>query len=47
MGINLQKIIFINNNQYFSQNNGFDFLVFLATSFHCTKRILKKNISMK
>ena len=34
-------MIFINNNEIFSQNNGFDFLLFLVTSFYCTLRILK------
>ena len=32
---------FINNNETFSQNNGFDFVLFLVTSFYCTLRILK------
>ena len=31
----------INNNEIFSQNNGFDFALFLVTSFYCTLRILK------
>ena len=31
----------INNNEIFSQNNGFDFVLFLVTSFYCTLRILK------
>ena len=31
----------INNNEIFSQNNGFDFMLFLVTSFYCTLRILK------
>ena len=34
-------MIFINNNETFSQNNGFDFVLFLVTSFYCTLRILK------
>ena len=34
-------MIFINNNEIFSQNNGFDFVLFLVTSFYCTLRILK------
>ena len=34
-------MIFINNNEIFSQNNGFDFVVFLVTPFYCTLRILK------
>ena len=34
-------MIKINNNEVFSQNNGFDFVLFLVTSFHCTLRILK------
>ena len=32
---------FINNNEIFSQNNRFDFVLFLVTSFYCTLRILK------
>ena len=32
---------FINNNDIFSQNNGFDFVLFLVTTFYCTLRILK------
>ena len=31
----------INNNEIFSQNNGFDFVLFLVTLFYCTLRILK------
>ena len=31
----------INNNEIFLQNNGFDFVLFLVTSFYCTLRILK------
>ena len=27
-------MIFINNNEIFSQNNGFDFVLFLVTSFY-------------
>ena len=34
-------MIFINNNEIFSQNNGFEFVFFLVTSFYCTLRILK------
>ena len=34
-------MIFINNNEIFSQNNGFNFVLFLVTSFYCTLRILK------
>ena len=34
-------MIFINNNEIFLQNNGFDFVLFLVTSFYCTLRILK------
>ena len=34
-------MIFINNNEIFSQNVGFDFVLFLVTSFYCTLRILK------
>ena len=34
-------MIFINNNEIFSQNNGFDFVLFLVTSFYCTLKILK------
>ena len=34
-------MIFINNNEIFSQNNGFDFVLFLVTSFDCTLRIIK------
>ena len=34
-------MIFNNNNKIFSQNNGFDVLLFLVTSFYCTLRILK------
>ena len=32
---------FINNNEIFSQNNGFDFVLLLVTSFYCTLKILK------
>ena len=32
---------FINNNEIFSQNNWFDLVLFLVTSFYCTLRILK------
>ena len=35
-------MIFINNNEIFSQNDGFDFVLFLVTSFYYTLRILKK-----
>ena len=38
-------MIFINNNEIFSQNNGFDFVLFLVTSFYCTLRILKVTFS--
>ena len=34
-------MIKINNNEIFSQNNGFDFVFFLVTSFYCTLRTLK------
>ena len=34
-------MMFINNNEIFSQNNGFDIVLFLVTSFYCTLRILK------
>ena len=34
-------MIFISNNEIFSQNNGFDFVLCLVTSFYCTLRILK------
>ena len=34
-------MIFINNIEIFSQNNGFDFVLFLVTSFYGTLRILK------
>ena len=34
-------MIFINNNEIFSPNYGFDFLLFLVTSFYCTLRIPK------
>ena len=34
-------MIFINNNEIFSQNNGFDFVLFLVTLFYCILRILK------
>ena len=34
-------MIFINPNEIFLQNNGFDFVLFLVTSFYCTLRILK------
>ena len=33
-------MIKINNNEIFSQNNGFDFVLFLVTSFYCTLRTL-------
>ena len=41
MGINPQKMVFISNNQFFSQNNRLDFVLFLVTSFYCTLRMLK------
>ena len=31
-------MILISNNQFFSQNNRFDFLLFLVTTFYCTLR---------
>ena len=34
-------MIKINNNEIFSQNNAFDFVLFIVTSFYCTLRILK------
>ena len=34
-------MIFVNNNEIFSQNKGFDFVLFLVTSFYCTLRIIK------
>ena len=34
----------INNNEIFSQSNGFDFVLFLVTSFYCTLRILKTTL---
>ena len=34
-------MIFINNNEMLSQNSGFDFVLFLVTSFYCALRILK------
>ena len=34
-------MLFINNNEIFSENNGFDFVLFLVKSFYCTLRILK------
>ena len=38
-------MIFISNNQFFSQNNRFDFLLFLVTSFYCTLRYIKITFS--
>ena len=38
-------MIFINNNEIFSQNNGFDFVLFLATSFYFTLRNIKITFS--
>ena len=34
-------MIFINNNEIFSQNNGFDFVLFRVMSFYYTLKILK------
>ena len=34
-------MILINNNEIFSQNNGYDFVLFFVTSFYCTLRILE------
>ena len=34
-------MIFINKNEIFLQNNGFDFVLFLVTCFYCTLRMLK------
>ena len=36
---------FINNNEIFSQNNGFDFVLFLVTSCYCILRVLKITFS--
>ena len=38
-------MIFISNNQFFSQNNRFDFLLFLVTSLYCTLRYIKMTFS--
>ena len=38
-------MIFISNNQFFSQNNRFDFSLFLVTSFYCTLRYIKITFS--
>ena len=38
-------MIFISNNQFFSQNNRYDFLLFLVTSFYCTLRYIKITFS--
>ena len=38
-------MIFINNNEIFSQNNGFDFVLFLVTSFYFTLRNIKITFS--
>ena len=38
-------MIFINNNEIFSQNNGFDFVLFLLTSFYFTLRNIKITFS--
>ena len=43
--MNPQKMIFISNNQFFSQNNRFDFLLFLVTSFYFTLRYIKITFS--
>ena len=45
LGIYPQNMIFISNNQFFSQNNRFDFLLFLVTSFYCTLRYIKITFS--
>ena len=34
-------MIKVNSNEIFSQNIGFDFMLFLVTSFYCTLGILK------
>ena len=34
-------MIKINNNEIISENIGFDFVLFLVTSFYCTLRMLK------
>ena len=34
-------MIFINNSDIFSKNKGFDFVLFLVTTFYCTLIILK------
>ena len=38
-------MIFISNNQFFSQNTRFDFLLFLVTSFYCTLTYIKVTFS--
>ena len=38
-------MIFINNNEIFSQNNGFDLVLFLVTSFYFTLRNIKITFS--
>ena len=38
-------MIYISNNQFFSQNNRFDFLLFLVTTFYCTLRYIKITFS--
>ena len=38
-------MIFISNNQFFSQNNRFDLLLFLVTSFYCALRYIKITFS--
>ena len=38
-------MIFISNNQFFSQNKRFDFLLFRVTTFYCTSRYIKITLS--
>ena len=38
-------MIFINNNEIFSQNNGFDFVLFRVTLFYFTLRNIKITFS--
>ena len=45
IGINPQNMIFISNNQFFSQNNRFDFFVASCNDILCTLRYIKITFS--
>ena len=38
-------MVFINNTRFFPQNNRFDFLLFLVTSFYCALKIINMAFS--